>query len=120
MASADRPAPRGRTERGTSTLEVVGLVPIVLLVVMLLVQASLALYAVTTGQTAVRQAARAASLGEGTPVQVINSSVPSWLQVSASDVELVPGPGHHVRARFDIPDVVPGFDLAFTRESVMP
>ncbi len=117
MSTAERRS--RRTERGTSTLEVAGLVPLVLFVVMLLAQASIALYAVTTAQTAVRQAARAASQESGTPLAVINASVPSWLEIGPGDLTTF-GPGYGVRARFDIPDVVPGFDLAFTREAVMP
>lgn len=107
----------GRDERGTSTLEVVGVVPLVVVVIMLLAQVALSLYAVTTAQTAVRQAARAESQGSGSASSVIDDSVPGWLGVS--DVQVF-GPGHGVRARFDVPDLVPVFDLSFTRESVMP
>lgn len=108
-----------RSERGTSTLEVAGVAPLVIIVIMLLAQVALALYAITAGQTAVRQAARAESQGSGTALTVLNDSVPGWLEVSPTDVQTF-GPGHGVRARFDVPDLVPFFDLAFTRESVMP
>ncbi len=110
---------RRHAESGTSTLEVVGVTPLVVIVIMLLAQVALSLYAITTAQTAVRQAARADSQGSGNPVQVLNDSLPGWLEVAPSDVQLF-GPGHGVRARFDVPDLVPFFDLTFTRESVMP
>ncbi|GAA0206840.1 hypothetical protein GCM10008944_25870 [Cytobacillus oceanisediminis] len=108
-----------RSERGTSTLEVVGVVPLVVIVIMLLAQVALSLYAITTAQTAVRQAARAESQGSGTATTVLNESLPGWLEVGPGDVQTF-GPGHGVRARFDVPDLVPFFDLSFTRESVMP
>jgi hypothetical protein len=109
---------RRRGERGTSTLEVVGVTPLVVIVIMLLAQVALSLYAITTAQTAVRQAARADSQGDSA-FSVLNDSVPGWLEPSPSDVQLF-GPGHGVRARFDVPDLVPFFDLSFTREAVMP
>jgi len=105
-----------RGQSGTSTLEVAGIVPLVVLVTLLLAQASLALYAVTTGQTAVRQAARAYSQGDPWR-SVLDRSVPSWLDVTAGTYG---APGHGIRAEFDVPDLVPFFDLTFTRESLMP
>ena len=113
-------ARRGRRERGTAALEVAGMAPLVVFVIFLLVQAAMALYAVTTAQTAVRQAARAYSQGEPSPYAVVNQSVPGWLEVAPGDVDLYGQPGHGVRATFDIPDVIPYYDLRITRETVMP
>lgn len=108
-----------RGERGSTALEVAGMAPLVVFVIFLLIQAAMALYAITTAQTAVRQAARAYSQGDPSPIAVVNQSVPGWLEVGAGDVDLY-GPGHGVRATFDIPDVIPFYDLRVTRETVMP
>lgn len=94
--------------------------PLVVFVIFLLIQAALALYAITTAQTAVRQAARAYSQGESSPYAVVNQSVPGWLEVAPRDIDLYGQPGHGVRATFDIPDIVPYYDLRITRETVMP
>lgn len=111
---------RGHRERGTAALEVAGMAPLVVFVIFLLIQAAMALYAITTAQTAVRQAARAYSQGESSPYTVVNQSVPSWLEVAPGDVDLYGQPGHGVRATFDIPDVIPFYNLQITRETVMP
>ncbi len=93
--------------------------PLVVFVIFLLIQAAMALYAITTAQTAVRQAARAASQGNPAPILVVNQSVPGWMEVDAGDVDLF-GPGHGVRATFDVPDIVPFHNLRITRQTVMP
>jgi hypothetical protein len=111
-------AARHRGERGTAALEVAGMAPMVVFVIFLLIQAAMALYAITTAQTAVRQAARAYSQGESSPYSVVSQSVPGWIKVA--HVDLYGQPGHGVRATFDIPDVIPFYDLRITRETVMP
>lgn len=104
-----------RDERGTSTLEVVGIAPLVVLLLLILVQAAMALYGITTAQTAARQGARAYSQGHD-PYSVVRHSVPSWMGV---DIQTF-GPGHGVKATLDLPDIVPGYNLKVTRETVMP
>lgn len=104
-----------RREHGTSTLEVAGIIPLVFVVILLLVQAALALYTIGTAQTAARQGARAWSQGHD-PEQVVRDSVPSWIDVTTTRF----GPGKGVRAELDVPGVVPFFDLTVDREVVMP
>ena len=104
-----------RNERGTSTLEVVGMAPLVVLLLLILVQAAMALYGITTAQTAARQGARAYSQGND-PYSVVRKSVPGWMGV---DVQTF-GPGHGVKATLDLPDILPGYNLKVSRETVMP
>lgn len=104
-----------RNERGTSTLEVAGMAPLVVLVLLILVQAAMALYGITTAQTAARQGARAYSQGSD-PYSVVRKSVPSWMGVKVVTF----GPGHGVKATLDLPDIVPWYNLKVTRETVMP
>lgn len=106
---------RRHHDRGTATLEVVGMIPLVILLVFILVQTALALYGITTAQTAARQGARAYSQGSD-PATVVRQSVPSWMGARTETF----GPGHGVRAIVDVPDVIPAFNLRITKETVMP
>lgn len=111
---------RARHERGTSTLEVAGLAPMFLLVLMLLLYAGFALYGITATQTAARQAARAASLGQD-PVTAARAALPGWLEPEVSTAPAGSGgEGTAVRVRTDLPGFLPGTDLTVTREAVMP
>lgn len=116
MSRPDPAGPRG--ERGTSTLEVAGLAPLVLMITLALLYAGFALYGITATQTAARQAARAASLDED-PYAAADAALPGWLE---PDVSTYPtsGSGTGVRVRTDLPDFLPGTDLVVTREAVMP
>jgi hypothetical protein len=104
-----------KNDKGTSTLEVVGMAPLVVLVLLILVQAAMALYGITTAQTAARQGARAYSQGND-PYSVVRKSVPGWMGV---DVQTF-GPGHGVKATLDLPDILPGYNLKVSRQTVMP
>lgn len=104
-----------RRESGTSTLEVVGMAPLVVLLLLILTQAALALYGITTAQTAARQGARAYSQGED-PYAVVRNSVPGWMSVEVDTF----GPGHGVKATLDLPDFLPVYNLKVSRETVMP
>ncbi|MGN6574301.1 MAG: TadE/TadG family type IV pilus assembly protein [Nocardioides sp.] len=106
-----------RTERGTSTLEVAGLAPLVLTITLALLYAGFALYGITATQTAARQAARAASLGDD-PYAAADAALPGWLDPEVSSFPT--GSGTTVRVRTDLPDFIPGTDLHVTREAVMP
>lgn len=105
----------GRSQRGTATLEVAGLAPVILVVAFALIHGALALYGVSAAQTAARQAARAASLGDD-PAAAAAAALPGWLDPTVSTF----GPGHGVAVRVDLPDLVPGTDLAVTRDAVLP
>jgi hypothetical protein len=107
-----------RDERGTSTLEVAGVAPVVLFVTLALLYAGFALYGITATQTAARQAARAASLGDD-PAAAADAALPGWLEPDVSTYG-VGSSGSGVRVRTNLPDFIPGTDLAVTREAVMP
>lgn len=104
-----------RGESGTSSLEVVGLFASMLAIMILLIQAGVALYAVTATETAARHAARAYSLGSD-PYDAASSSLPDWLD---HEVTLV-GTAHGVEIESSVPILVPGFDLTVTRSAEMP
>jgi hypothetical protein len=107
-----------RDERGTSTLEVAGLAPLVLMITLAVLYAGFALYGITATQTAARQAARAASLDED-PYAAADAALPGWLEPDVSTYP-VAGSGVGVRVRTDLPDFLPGTDLVVSREAVMP
>lgn len=111
--SPDRRRPA--TERGTSTLEVAGLVPVLLIVAFALIHGGFALYGISAAQTAARQAARADSLGQDA-TRAAERALPGWL---SAEVETF-GPGSGVRVRVDLPDVIPGTDLVVTRTAELP
>lgn len=114
---------RRNGERGTSTIEIIGITPLVVLVMLILVQTALALYASTSAQTGVRNTARIWSQNPGMSAQqvraTLNDTVPGWLRPKPEDVTLH-GPGHGVTAVFDVPDIIPIYDLKITRKTVMP
>lgn len=113
-----RPEPRGRhRERGTATLEVAGLAPLVLMVTMAMLYGGFALYGIGATQTAARHGARAASLGDD-PAAAARAALPRWLTADVSTMSV--DDGTLVRVRTDLPDVLPGTDLVVTREAVMP
>lgn len=107
-----------RADAGTSTLELMGMAPLVALLLLILIQAAFALYGITTAQTAARQGARALSQGKD-PYAVVTRSVPKWINIGPGDITTF-GPGSGVRVRLDVPDVIPGTNLVITRETVMP
>jgi pilus assembly protein CpaE len=117
MSPADRSR---RDQRGTATLEVAGLAPLILLVLIVMLYAGFALYGVSATQTAARHAARAAALGQD-PAAAARAALPGWLEPQVTSAPAGSSPdGTVVRVRTDLPDFLPGTDLAVTREAVMP
>ena len=110
--------PDRRGERGTATLEVVGIAPALLLVTLVILYAGFALYGITATQTAARQAARAASLGQD-PYAAADAALPGWLAPTVSSFP-TGAHGTTVRVRTALPDFLPGEYLVVTREAVMP
>ena len=108
----------GKSEKGTSALEVAGIAPLIALVALSLVQAAFAAYGITATQTAARQGARAYSLSGSLIVagDAVDSSLPGWLPATVEAF----GPGHGIRVHVNLPDFIPGADLIVTREAVMP
>jgi len=106
-------------ERGTASLEVVTLVPIILLVGTLMLQLGVAVWTMVAADTAARQVARAVTLGERNPEAAANRSLPGVLSVSQWEQS---GRDDEVRITLsvDVPRV--SFLPLFTvkRDAVMP
>ena len=67
-------------ERGVLDIELIGFVPILVLVTMFLVQGFLAVYTVTSVSAAARDGARAAMLGRS-PEQAAHEALPDWVRL---------------------------------------
>lgn len=109
------PRPRSH-ERGVASLEVVGLLPLVALVVSMILQLVAATYTSNAAESAARAAARAYSLGED-PTAAAQRSLPSGLQPLAVEVH---GPEHAASVTVRIPrtSILPLHDV--TKTVVMP
>jgi Flp pilus assembly protein TadG len=106
-------------ERGTASLEIVALVPIILLVGTMMLQLGVAVWTTVAADTAARQVARAVALGGDDPQGVANRSLPGSLtarpftpDIGADEVR--------VTLSVDIPRVslLPQFTVR--RDAVMP
>lgn len=102
-------------DRGSASLEVVGLLPVVVVAVLALVQGAAAGYAVQATTDAVRQAARASSLGDSA-AQAAEDALPLGLSVDAVQE---PAEGHVVLS-VRIPRIVPIGPGVVTREADLP
>lgn len=105
-----------RDDRGTASLELVGLLPVVVITMGLLLQGGAALYAVQGTSDAVRQAARAYSLGLDVD-QAAADALPGGLRVKAVQAY---GPDHTVRLTVSIPRLVAVGPATVTRVAVLP
>lgn len=105
-----------RRQRGSASLEVVGLLPVVAAACLALLQGAAAVYATQAASDAARQAARAYSLGAD-PGSAAQAALPGGLQVAGLTTI---GPGHGVRLTVGIPRLVPIGPATVTREAVLP
>lgn len=110
-----RRAIRIKDEAGTSTLEVAGLLTTCLIVLLVLMQAGLALYSITATETAARQAARAYSLDQP-PYGAAVAALPGWLEPEVSTFGLA----HGVTVVTEVPTLVPGVTISVTRSAELP
>ena len=104
-------------EDGVATLELVGLLPVVLISLMLFVQLVIGVHTVQATNDAARQAARAYSLGRD-PQAAAENSLPTGLRVARLDTF---GPDHGATVQVDVPLVsrfMPQWHV--TRTAVMP
>ena len=92
---------RPRGERGTVSVEVVVLVPLLVVVALLTLQLAAAAWTVSQTQEAARQAARAQSLGQS-PEQAARDALPGGIDLVA--VHADPGSGQ-VTVETEIPQV---------------
>lgn len=102
-------------DRGSASIEVVGLLPLVAVVVLAVVQGGAAIYAVQGASDAARIAARASSLDQDAR-QAAEGALPRGLDVDGLE-ELADG---HVRLRVRIPRIVPLGPSTVTREAELP
>lgn len=106
---------RTRGERGTSTLEVVGVLPVIAVALLALIQGGVAAYAVSATQNAARNAARESARSNDAQ-RAAERSMPGWL-----DADVLPGdPAGVARVEVDVPDVLPGVDLVVRRRAQFP
>jgi hypothetical protein len=105
-----------RRDQGQASLELVGLLPVLIAAGLLALQAGAAMWTLSSTGEATREAARAYSLGRD-PRAAAEASLPGSLHVSQLSTF---GPGHGVRLTVEIPRVGPVPQLRVTREVVMP
>lgn len=105
-----------REDRGSASIELVGLMPVVVIACLILFQGAAAVFAIQGTTDAARQAARADSLGQD-PRAAAEAALPGGLEVDRLESY---GPGHGIRISVRIPDLLPGPGLTVTREAVLP
>ena len=107
-------------ERGVLDIELIGFVPILVLVTMFLVQGFLAVSTVTSVSAAARDGACAAMLGRS-PEQAAHEALPDWVRLeSVSDGC---GSGHCVQVTARVPIGIPAITtehLTVTRTAYFP
>jgi hypothetical protein len=104
---------RTRSERGSVSLEVVGLVPLLILVALLTLQLGVAGWTASQTQEAARAAARAQTLGED-PWSAAQASLPGALEIDDLNRS-----GDRVELRVRVPRVSPLPGFTVTRDVSM-
>ncbi|WP_179951094.1 TadE/TadG family type IV pilus assembly protein [Xylanimonas oleitrophica] len=107
-----------RRERGSATLEILGLVPLVVVAAIALVQVCAFAYTVSGANQASRDGARALSTGSGyvQVAQAVDRSLPGSLRASTVRVES----GERVVVRVPVPRVGPFPAMTVERAATMP
>lgn len=100
-------------DQGTASLELVGLMPVVAVVVSLALQYAAVVFVAHTADDAARQAARALSLGRD-PMSAADDVVPSNLDVQVLTT------GSRVTVRVEVPRLSPLPQKTVTRSADMP
>ena len=107
-------------ERGVLDIELIGFVPILVLVTLFLVQGFFAVSTVTSVSAAARDGARAAMLGRS-PEQAAHEALPDWVRLeSVSDGC---GSGHCVQVTARVPIGIPSITserVTVTRTAYFP
>lgn len=115
---------RSADDRGVASLELLGMIPLALVVAVLVVQVAAFMWAVTSTNDAVRQGARAQSLGQDGCAAAREVLSPALRGDSRCFAEGRMGEGSTVQLVVDIPvaaavvDLVP--DVEVTREAYLP
>jgi Flp pilus assembly protein TadG len=108
---------RHRAERGTASLEVIALYPVLVLLGLFALQAGAAMWTTSLASEAARSAARAAALDRD-PRAAAAGSLPA--SVALTSVTRFGAPAHGVRVTVRVPRVSPIPALTVTREAVLP
>jgi Flp pilus assembly protein TadG len=111
---------RRRSERGSAAIELVGMVPILVLVTILCVEAFMLAASYAAAEKAARDGARAASLGRDGH-RAAAASLPGWAR--ASQISEFPCDGICYRVRVRVPLIVHGLTndrVTVTRTASMP
>ncbi|MER7984268.1 TadE/TadG family type IV pilus assembly protein [Streptomyces noursei] len=117
------PARRSRRahDRGSASLEFLGILPVLLVVALAAVQLGLAAYAVQQAGTAARAAARTASMDradqETDPQTAGRAAISGWVAEHAAITVGGSGDSVSATATVQIPSIVPGADFGSARRS---
>lgn len=109
-----------RDEKGVLDIELIVFVPILVLVTLFLVQGFLAISTITSVQSAARDGARAAMLGQA-PVDAVERSLPDWVTLESVSDGCASGRCVTVTAR--VPIGLPAItmeDVTVTRTAYFP
>ncbi|MER6052882.1 TadE/TadG family type IV pilus assembly protein [Streptomyces sp. NPDC001793] len=117
-----RPRTRRRPrDRGSASLEFLGILPVLLLVALAAVQLGLAAYAVQQAGTAARAAARTAAMDptdqETDPQTAGRAAISDWVARRASISVGGSGDAVSATATVPIPSILPGADFGSARRS---
>jgi hypothetical protein len=105
-----------RRDRGQATIEMVGLLPMVLIIMVLVFQVMTMIYTAHAASQAARDGARAYSLGQS-PESAARASLPGGVSYVSTTTF---GPGHGVRVTVNAPALLFIRDRAVTGEVTMP
>ncbi|WP_411120674.1 TadE/TadG family type IV pilus assembly protein [Streptomyces sp. x-19] len=112
---------RRARDRGSASLEFLGILPVLLVVALAAVQLGLAAYAVQQAGTAARAAARTASMDradqETDPQTAGLAAISGWLAEHAAIAVGGSGDSVSATATVQIPSIVPGADFGSARRS---
>lgn len=106
---------RRRRDEGSASLELVGLIPVLVVLLGLLLWAGSFVFTVHAANQAVRDGARAMSLGQSAPV-AIQRSLPG--AVTVQNVSYLPAGGVRLQVRTVDVGYLP--QMTVTRQAVMP
>ena len=107
-------------EQGVLDIELIGFVPILVLVTMFLVQGFLAVSTVTSVSAAARDGARAAMLGRS-PEQAAHQALPDWVRLESVSDDC--GSSHCVQVTARVPIGIPSITskhITVTRTAYFP
>ena len=103
-------------DRGSAAIEVLGAIPVVAIVLVVLVQGAAAVYTTQATNQAVRDGARALSLGRSAP-DAVEDSLPGGLR---ADTFATVNGGQGVRITVKVPRIGVFPEMTVDRSAVMP